>query len=48
MFPTYRLPPQDKLLVEPYLMAHYRVVGGTDDGYQFLERKDPITESAPQ
>jgi hypothetical protein len=42
-FPSYRMPPQDKLIVEPYLLKHYRVVTGADDGYEILERK----ESAP-
>jgi hypothetical protein len=44
--PACRMPLRDELIVEPYLMAHYRVVGGADDGYQFLERRD-LTESAP-
>jgi len=39
-FPAYRNPPRDKLIMEPYLLDHYRVVGGTDTGFQFLERKE--------
>ena len=39
-FPAYRIPPPDKLIMEPYLLDHYRVVGGTDTGFQFLERKE--------
>lgn len=45
-FPGCRMPLRDELIVEPYLMTHYRVVGGADDGYQFLERKD-LPEPAP-
>jgi hypothetical protein len=45
-YPAYRMPPQDELIVEPYLLEHYRVVGGTEDKYQLLERKDFITTSA--
>ena len=39
-FPAYHIPPRDKLIMEPYLVEHYRVVGSTDRGFQFLERKD--------
>jgi hypothetical protein len=39
-FPAYRNPPRDRLIMEPYLLDHYRVVGGTDSGFQFLERKE--------
>jgi hypothetical protein len=45
-FPAYRIPPPDKLIMEPYLLEHYRVVGGTDAGFQFLERKDSILPAA--
>jgi hypothetical protein len=45
-FPAYRIPPPNKLIMEPYLVAHYRVVGGTDTGFQFLERTDSPTMSA--
>jgi hypothetical protein len=49
VFPAYRDPPQNKLIMEPYLEAHYRVVGGTESGLQFLERRDsPAREAAPQ
>jgi hypothetical protein len=41
-FPAYRNPPRDKLIMEPYLVEHYRVVGSTDTGFQFLERKNSL------
>ncbi len=37
---SYRPPTQDELIMEPYLLQHYRAVGGDENGYQFLERKD--------
>lgn len=43
-FPSYRIPPQNELIMEPYLVEHYRVVGHTDTGFQFLERKDPLED----
>jgi hypothetical protein len=48
-FPAYRNPPRDKLIMEPYLVEHYRVVGSTDTGFQFLERKNslPMPEVLP-
>jgi hypothetical protein len=39
-FPAYRIPPVGEQIVEPFLLEHYRVVGGSENGYQFLERKD--------
>jgi len=35
--------------MEPYLVEHYRVVGSTDTGFQFLERKNslPMPEVLP-
>jgi hypothetical protein len=45
-FPAYRIPPWDKQIVEPYLIERYNVIGGTDAGYQFLERKDSANASA--
>jgi hypothetical protein len=45
-FPAYHIPPQDKLIMEPYLVEHYRAVGGTGTGFQFLERKDSLAISA--
>ena len=47
-FPNYRIPPEDQLIVEPYLTERYRVVGGQPDGYQFLERKDSTEASLVQ
>jgi hypothetical protein len=43
-FPAYRNPPEDKLIMEPYLVKHYRVVGSTDRGFQFLERRAVNTQ----
>ena len=45
-FPSFRMPPRDDLIIEPYLLAHYRVVSGTEDRYQVLEREDPVAISA--
>jgi hypothetical protein len=45
-FPGYRVPPEDKLIIEPYLMEQYQVVGGSEGAYQFLERKDWTAASA--
>jgi hypothetical protein len=45
-FPAYRIPLPDKLIMEPYLVEHYRVVGGTDSGFQFLERRDSLATPA--
>jgi hypothetical protein len=42
-FPAYRHPSPDKLIMEPYLMEHYRIVGATGRRFQFLERKDSPT-----
>jgi len=42
-FPAYRIPPENALIVEPYLTEHYRVVGGSENGFQFLERIEPGT-----
>jgi hypothetical protein len=42
-FPAYRMPLQNELIIEPYLMDHYRVVSGADDRYDLLERKDSVT-----
>lgn len=39
-FPAYHMPPRDQLIMEPYLLEHYRVVGASKTGFQFLERKD--------
>jgi hypothetical protein len=39
-FPAYRPPAWGRLIVERYLEEHYRVVGGADEGYQFLVRKN--------
>jgi hypothetical protein len=44
-FPSYRVPPPDRQIIEPYLSEHYKVIGGMESGYQFLERKEPITSS---
>src|ERR1035438_6303236 len=41
-FPSFRMPAPEQLIMEPYLIDHYRVVAGADDGYQILERKEPI------
>jgi hypothetical protein len=46
MLPAFRMPPRDKLIIEPYLTEHYRVMPGSDDKYQFLERKESIPSSA--
>ena len=45
-FPAYRAPSRDKLIMEPYLEDHYRVVAGTDTGFQLLERKEPPAREA--
>ncbi len=39
-FPAYRIPPPNDLIIEPYLLDHYRVIGGSEQGYRFLERKN--------
>ena len=44
-FPAYRNPPRDKLIMEPYLTEHYRVVGNSDTGFQFLERNGSAAEN---
>jgi len=47
-FPAYRIPPQNKPIVEPYPLDHYRVACGSDRGFRFLERKDsPTTLAVP-
>jgi hypothetical protein len=45
-FPSFRMPPRDDLIIEPYLQDHYRVVSGADDRYELLERKEPVPISA--
>lgn len=45
-FPAYRMPTPDQLIIEPYLMDHYRVVAGADGHHQLLERKDSFTTSS--
>jgi hypothetical protein len=37
-FPAYQHPPQDRLIVEPYLMEHYDLVGNRN-GFRLLQRK---------
>jgi hypothetical protein len=44
-FPAYRIPQPDQLIVEPYLTDHYTVIGGTESGYQFLQRKESVEMS---
>jgi len=46
MLPAYRIPPPEELIVEPYLMEHYRVVGVSDEGYEFLERHESIPSAS--
>ena len=41
-FPAYRIPPSDQQIIEPYLVEHYRVVGRSPDGFEFLERKETL------
>jgi hypothetical protein len=41
-FPSFRMPAPEQLIMEPYLMDRYRVVADAADGYQVLERKDPL------
>jgi hypothetical protein len=38
-FPSFRMPAQEKLIVEPYLQEHYRVVGTSKNQFQILKRK---------
>jgi hypothetical protein len=45
-FPAYRIPPPNELIVEPYLLDHYRVIGGSEHGFQFLDRKDAPAPAA--
>jgi hypothetical protein len=44
-FPAYRIPPQSGRIREPYLLDHYRAVGGTDPAFPVLERTD--SQAAP-
>ncbi len=37
LFPAYRVPPRDKLILEPYLESHYHQVG-LENGFRILER----------
>jgi hypothetical protein len=45
-FPAYRPLPPGKEIVATYLTEHYRVIGGSDSDFQFLERKESTTSSA--
>ncbi len=38
LFPAYHPPPQDKLIIEPYLESHYRQIG-FENGFRILQRK---------
>jgi Dolichyl-phosphate-mannose-protein mannosyltransferase len=44
-FPAYRIPRQDELIIEPYLIEHYDVVE-RNNAFCLLERKDTKTASA--
>ena len=39
-FPSYRPPPEERLVIEPYLTQHYNLVG-YKDGFLIMERKAP-------
>jgi hypothetical protein len=39
LFPAYRQPPADQLIMEPYLEAHYRQIG-FEKQFRILERKN--------
>jgi hypothetical protein len=38
-FPAYQQPPQDRLVIEPYLNQHYDLIG-YKNGFRLLQRKD--------
>lgn len=42
--PGYHIPAPDELVVEPYLLEHYRPVGGEAGGFQILERNEFMTK----
>jgi hypothetical protein len=49
-FPAYRFPSDDALILEPYLVENYRIIGGSPVGFQFLERisENPGTTPPPR
>ena len=38
LFPAYRYPPPDRLIIEPYLETHYRQIA-FENGIRILERR---------
>jgi hypothetical protein len=46
-FPEYRQPPREKLVIEPYLTAHYDLIG-IKNGFRVLRRKDAMLATRAQ
>ncbi|HXI39939.1 MAG TPA: hypothetical protein VNH83_08170, partial [Bryobacteraceae bacterium] len=44
-FPDYRQPPREKLMIEPYLNAHYDLID-IKNGFRVLQRKDTMVTRA--
>jgi hypothetical protein len=46
-FPNYQQPPREKLMIEPYLKAHYDLIG-IKNGFRVLQRKDTMVAAGSQ
>jgi len=46
-FPDYQQPPREKLTIEPYLNAHYDLIG-VKNGFRVLQRKDTMVTRRAQ